>query len=226
MVAPVQNIPDTWPRTETLADLMSRVAEVPPERVRMRPYPGTATESDLIRANESKSGSLCELVDAVLVEKPMGFYESRLAFVFITFLDAFLSDHDLGIGLAPDAMIRTKPGQVRLPDVCFYSWKHFPGRLLPKGSILNAVPDFAVEILSPTNTAKEMERKRKEYFEGGAKLVWELDPERRPVRVYKSAEDFAEVDENETLDGGTVLPGFTLPVRAWFDKAGRRAEDG
>ena len=192
----------------------------------MRPYPGTATESDLIRANESKSGSLCELVDAVLVEKPMGFYESRLAFVFITFLDAFLSDHDLGIGLAPDAMIRTKPGQVRLPDVCFYSWKHFPGRLLPKGSILNAVPDFAVEILSPTNTAKEMERKRKEYFEGGAKLVWELDPERRPVRVYKSAEDFAEVDENETLDGGTVLPGFTLPVRAWFDKAGRRAEDG
>jgi Uma2 family endonuclease len=87
------------------------------------------------------------------------------------------------------------------------------------------VPDLAVEILSPTNTAREMERKRNEYFDGGTRLAWELDPDRRRVRVYTANDDFHDVDENGTLDGGAVLPGFSLSVRVWFDKAGRRAED-
>jgi Uma2 family endonuclease len=217
--------PDTLnvvPPAETLADLLTRAGEVPPERVRMRQYPGTATEQDLISTNEAKSTALCELIDGVLVEKPAGYYESRLAFVLIGFLDRFVLDHDIGIGFAPAAMIRTRPGQVRLPDVCFVSWDRFPGRVLPEGAILNLVPDLAVEILSPTNTPQEMERKRREYFGGGTKLVWELDPSTRRVRVYTTFDRFTDITEEGTLDGGAVLPGFTLSTRAWFDRAGRQ----
>jgi Uma2 family endonuclease len=215
---------DPLARVETLGELLGRVRDVPPERIRMRPYPGTATEQDLITAVESKSGPLCELVDGVLVEKPVGYYESRLASMLIWFLESFLRDHDLGFSLAPDAMIRTVPGQIRLPDVSFVSWSHFPDRLLPAGAILNVTPDLAVEILSPTNTPQEMERKRREYFTGGARLVWEVDPDQRRVRVYTSPEQFTEVTEDGALDGGSVLPGFTLPIRTWFDRAGRRSE--
>jgi hypothetical protein len=79
---------------------MGRVGELPPERIRMAPYPGRATEQDVIQANESKLGRLCELVDGVLVEKAMDYYESRLASVLIWFIETFLNDHDLGFSLA------------------------------------------------------------------------------------------------------------------------------
>ena len=83
-------------------------------------------------------------------------------------------------------MVRVSEAQVRLPDVSFVAWNHFPNRKLPAGSILDVVPDFAVEILSPTNTEKEMKRKRQEYFDGGSKLVWIVDPNTRTVQVFTS----------------------------------------
>jgi Uma2 family endonuclease len=201
-----------------VADLLEQL-HVPPERILMRPPPGRATEKDLL-----KSPRLCELIDGVLVEKAMGFYESRLAVVLITYLGSFLSKNPLGMVLGEGGMMRVDPGQVRIPDVAFYSWDHFPGKLLPQGQILDVVPDFAVEVLSPTNTKKEMERKRREYFTGGAKLVWEVHPDSRKVEVYTAPDDPATLDEGDTLDGGTVLPGFSLRIREWFDLAGKRAE--
>jgi Uma2 family endonuclease len=208
---------------QTVEDLLTRLGGVPPGRIRMRPPPGTATEEDVIEA-EARTGRLCELVDGTLVEKAMGYYESRLALVLGTFLEVFLEAHDLGIVLGSDGLVRMQPRQVRLPDLSFFSWDQFPNRLLPRAAILDRRPDLAVEILSPSNTRAEMARKRREYFAGGARLVWEVDPEARRVRVYTDAETFTELGEDGTLDGGPVLPGFALPVRRWFERAGERAE--
>jgi hypothetical protein len=61
----------------TLADLADRFGPLPPERIRMNPPPGIATEEDAIRINERKEG-LCELIDGILLEKTMGWYESFL----------------------------------------------------------------------------------------------------------------------------------------------------
>jgi Uma2 family endonuclease len=119
-------------------------------------------------------------------------------------------------------MVRVSPEQVRLPDVSIFLWEHFPGRKLPLGQILDMVPDIPVEVLSPTNTKAEMERKRHEYFNGGAKLVWEVDPPTRSVAVFTAPEVWTTLDENATLDGGSVLPGFTLAIREWFARAGER----
>src|SRR5207249_3460793 len=107
---------------------------------------------------EAKVGRKAELVDGVIVEKAMGYYEDRLGTVLLRDLDTFTEQADLGIVLGSAGMVRIE-GQVRQPDVAFYAWSHFPGRLLPRGSILGVSPDLAVEILSETNTAKEMERK-------------------------------------------------------------------
>lgn len=211
------------PEIETLADLLHRLGDIPLERIRFRPYPGTATEQDVIET-EARTGRLCELVDGVLVEKAMGFYESRLGVILSHFIESYQDHNDLGIVLAADGMTRIEPGLVRMPDVAFYAWEHFPKRLLPPGAFLHLAPDLAVEILSPSNTAREMDRKRSEYFAGGSRLVWQVYPPAQHVRVYTSVDNFVELTEEDTLDGGSVLPGFTLSIRRCFERAGQRGE--
>jgi Uma2 family endonuclease len=206
---------------ERFSDLLERLGDIPPERIRLRPYPGTATEEDVIYA-ESRYNRLCELIDGTLVEKTVGYYESRLAGVLIYFLETYLEQNNLGIVVAEGGMMRVEPGQVRLPDVAFYSWSHFPDRLLPAGQILDVVPDLAVEVLSPSNTKKEMARKRKEYFLGGATLVWEVEPLKKTVCAYTAPDESKLVREKGTLDSGSVLPGFKLSVAQLFQRVGAR----
>src|SRR5207248_794834 len=100
---------------ETLADLHRRLGGIPLERIRCQPPPGTATEDDvLLRPNGEKR--LFELIDGVLVEKAMGYYESRLATVLGYLLERFLEGRDLGVVSGADATMRLRPRLVRLPD--------------------------------------------------------------------------------------------------------------
>ena len=205
------------PTYATVAALVKHLG-VPAKRIRLVPTPGTAKEKDAIHA-EARCGRLCELIDGVLVEKAMGFWESYLAIRIIGFLQPFVSKNDLGIVLGADGMVSGRRGQVRMPDVCFFSWHRFPDRILPLGAVLRMTPDLAIEVLSPSNTKKEMTRKRRENFAGGAKLVWEVDPKKKLVHVYTSAEESTVFKVGDSIAGGDVLPGFKLAVRDIFDKS-------
>jgi Uma2 family endonuclease len=112
-------------------------------------------------------------------------------------------------------------GLVRLPDVGFVSWDRLPGRRVPDEPIPNVVPDLAVEVLSPSNTAREMSRKRGEYFRAGVRLVWEIDPRTRTARVYTSETVFTDLTAGDELDGDPVLPGFRLPLAVLFAELDR-----
>jgi Uma2 family endonuclease len=204
----------------TVADLLHRLGGIPAKRVRLIPTPGTATEKDVIKVHD-RTNRLCELVDGVLVEKVMGFDESRFAVYLITCLGAFLNQHDRGTILGADGMVRLFPGLVRIPDVAFISWKRFPKSKRERGEIPTVAPDLVVEVLSKGNTRREMARKLDEYFRAGVILVWYVDPKRRTVRVYTRADESVERSEDEQLDGGAVLPGFTLSIRRWFAEAER-----
>ena len=219
-------IPDAPPAVtmpRTVGDVLELLKDIPPSRIFIEPPPGAATEQDLINA-VGRDGRLRELVDGVLVEKVTGYYESVLAGLLCHFLWQYLDEHDLGFVAGEAGLVRPIPGQVRMPDVAFYAWTRFDSRLLPRGPILDRTPDLAVEILSPTNTKGEMDRKRGEYFAGGARLVWQVDPDTRRVRAYTGVDQFGEVGEDAILTGGAVLPGFTLSVRRWFERAGPREE--
>jgi len=206
---------------ETLAELIDRLGDVPLERIRFHPPPGTATERD-VDARPDGVKRLCELVDGVLVEKPMGYYESRVAGLIFHHLEAYLETNDLGPVFGADAPLRLSPGLVRLPDVSFMLWSQFSNRELPPESIPDLAPDLAVEVLSPTNTAREMERTLREYFRAGARLAWYVEPELRTIRVYTSPTESQLLTAADTLDGGSLLPGFTLSIAKLFDRAGRR----
>ena len=220
----VMTVPPIAPqKIETLADIIHRLGDVPLDRILFCPFPGSATDQDAIEC-EAKTGLLCELVDGVLVEKAVGYYEDRLGTLLIHFLEMFIGEIGPGFVLGAAGMIRTDAVQMRMPDVAYFSWEHFPGRLLPAVQILDMRPDIAVEILSPKNTRAEMERKRREYFGGGTKLVWQVYPETTRVRVYVNVDQYTELGADDTLDGGEVLPGFTLSIRNWFERAGKRTQ--
>jgi Uma2 family endonuclease len=210
------------PRIEydTVAQLLQRL-EIPPERIRLSPKPGTATIEDAL-ACRNQINRLCELIDGVLVEKPVGWYESRLALIFGVIIETYLEINDLAFTFGEGGMIWVDPKQMRMPDVSVVLWEHFPGRILPQGQVLDLVPDWAIEILSPSNTKREMERKRREYFQGGAKLVWQVDPIQRTVDVYTSVDQFTRFNEDATPTSAPVLPGFSLSLRDWFERAGQR----
>lgn len=202
----------------TVADLVGQLGGISMHRIRLHPSPGCAAEVDVIAA-EARDNRLCELVDGVLVEKVMGYYESRLAALLIHFLESFLEEHDLGIVAGESGMVRLAPGLVRIPDVSFVSWERLPGRKTPREPVPDLVPDFAVEILSESNTAAEMDRKLGEYLAAGVRLVWFVYPDTQSVHVYTSPKHCAVLSGTQVLDGGSVLPGFQLSIREWFDRA-------
>src|SRR5207245_6896701 len=118
----------------TLADRLERFGAIRAPRIRYDPPPGTATEQDVI-ALETRENRLFELVDGVLVEKAMGFYESFLAMRLVQFLLAFVEQHALGIVAGEAGMLRLAPGRVRIPDVSFISWDRLPQRRIPRHPI-------------------------------------------------------------------------------------------
>lgn len=206
---------------ETVADVLERLGDIPPHRVRWQPYPGTATEQDVIAAEAALDKRLCELVDGTLIEKAAGFYESRVGGVLSYFIEKWSEQNAFGVCFGPDAMFRVLPGRVRMPDVSFVSWERLPNRRLPTEPIANLVPDLAVEILSKGNTRREMENKRSELFQGGARLIWEITPKTQSAQAYINPNVFQNIDLDGVLDGAVVLPGFVLPLRKLFARAGR-----
>ena len=201
----------------TMAELLEQLGDIPPERVRLRPVPGTATERDVVRIH-NREKRLCELVDGVLVEKPMAYYESHLAVLIGTSLQNFNEDHDLGVVAGADGMMQLTKGLVRIPDVSFVAWNKFPNRTIPRTPIPALVPDLAVEVLRESNTPREMARKLDEYFSLGVRLVWIVDPSTESVEVLTARDQSCRVERTGTLDGGDVLPGFRLSLRKLFKR--------
>ncbi|MGH7129006.1 MAG: Uma2 family endonuclease, partial [Planctomycetaceae bacterium] len=122
-----------------------------------------------------------------------------------------------GVVLGADGMLQLFPRQVRIPDLSFISWDRWPGvEEFRAEAAPQVVVDLAVEVISKSNTRREMEGKLREYFAAGVRLVWYVDPVPKQVRVFNSPDEWTVLTENDILSGGDVLPGFELPLRELF----------
>jgi Uma2 family endonuclease len=146
--------------------------------------------------------------------KPLhGVICSRLNFK----LSGFVEEHDLGetFGAETGFRVERDPDSVLGPDVAFVSH----GRLAAAENFekyFPFAPDLAVEVLSPGNTAREINEKVAMYFAAGSRAVWVFDPEKRTAAVYASPSEVRVLNEDERFGGGEVLPGFTLDLAKLF----------
>lgn len=202
----------------TASALARLLGPIPLSRIRTSPLPGTATEEDVVRIHE-REGRLYELTRGILVEKAMGFEESVIAIWISHHLCALVSEHKLGLISGEGGMVKLDFGLIRIPDVAFTSWERLRAAKGLKEPVPLLVPDLAVEVLSRGNTKKEIDLKVAEFFAAGVRLVWIVDPRKRFVRVLTAPGAETLLRETDTLDGGDVLPGFSVAVREIFAQA-------
>jgi Uma2 family endonuclease len=215
----------TFPLDATLADVQAHLGGIPVSRIHLHPQPGTATIRDLKRLDRRTLGT-CELIDGVIVEKHMGWYESLVATVLIGVMEPHARSQRLGIVLRADAVLRLFPKQARAPDVSFVSKRRLaqykPSRSDP---IPTLIPDLAVEVLSKSNTPKEIDLKLRQYFTSGVELAWVIDPKRRKATIHTNLTDHMTINLKGVLNGGKVVPGFRITLRELFDRADQMLAD-
>ena len=208
------------PPTATMADLLHELGDIPPHRVLVRPYP--ATEADVVWLDDH-ADRLCELVDGVLVEKPMGLRESFLAAWILFRLQEFVLSRRLGAVFGADGMMKLRPQLIRIPDVAYIRHSAADPKI-PNQPVPAVAPTLAVEVLSDSNTPREIKRKIGEYFAAGTELVWIIDPDTRTAEVYTSPQGPRHIDIAGLLPGEPALPGFSLTMKDLFDELDRHFE--
>lgn len=167
----------------------------------------------------------CEVVDGVLVMPPSPTDEHQwLGFEIASSVSRFVKERQLGIVLVSprDVMIQRSPLRVRQPDVLFLSVARtgirYPSDLVGR-SLIDATPDLVVEVLSPSNTPRDIEERLADYRSIGVPECWLADFATRTIRVLRlttdSAETIAEYGIGDTLRS-EVLPGFELAISDVF----------
>jgi Uma2 family endonuclease len=116
---------------------------------------------------------------------------------------------DTGFKLASD------PDTVRAPDAAFIRRERVEEVGDTEGYWPGA-PDLAVEVISPGDTYTEVEEKVFDWLEAGTRMVIVMNPRKRTVTVYRSLTEIVVLTENDTLDGGDVVPGWSVKVRDLF----------
>jgi Uma2 family endonuclease len=110
-------------------------------------------------------------------------------------------------------------GLRRRPDVAFVSYQRWPrNRRVPRAEAWDVVPDLAVEVVSPSNTAEEILAKIREYFQASCLRLWVVYPAEEMVYVYQSPTQLRVLTRNDNLEGEDFLPGFRLPLAELFEQ--------
>ena len=176
---------------------------------------------EAVRYESFDSGeSLYEIVDGEKVELPeMSMYSNEVALLLHEKLIIHLASNDTGKAQHEILFNLNLPtARNRRPDVSFVSYERWPkNKAFPyRGVARNIVPDLAVEVVSPTDCAEELEDKINEYLRAGIRLIWVIYCKTRSVYVYRSADSIHRLTDADELDGADVLPGFRTAIAGLF----------
>lgn len=166
---------------------------------------------DLLNLPENRD-RLLELINREIAEKMPTEEHGEIQAFIVAALLAFVLPRKLGrVGVEVRHKMPNDDANSRLPDVSFIAGNR---PRVTEGSVLQ-MPDLAVEIKSPDDSLKTLRDKAHYYMVNGTRLVWIVDPAKRLVIVLTPDDEEILLD-GETLTGGDVLPGFTLPLRDIF----------
>jgi Uma2 family endonuclease len=178
------------------------------------PQPGSAQGTASVEDVERY-----EVINGVRVERePMGAFETVLASWLCHLINSFAGDKKLGLAVNEVLFVLNASLDLkRRPDVAFVSYARWPTAVVAREAAWNVVPDLAVEIVSPTNLAEEIDNKIMDYFRAQVRLVWVIYPDSGRIYIYRSPTHVSILERTDTLDGGEVLPGFRLPVVGLYE---------
>jgi Uma2 family endonuclease len=168
---------------------------------------------------ELPDDGLYEVVDGQVVAKTMGARELEIANLLGQSLGVFARANRLGRAFVEFVFrINTPSDLQRRPDLAFVSHSRWPfNRRVPKVPVWDMVPDLAVEVISESNSAYEVQKKIHDYFEAGVVRVWVIYPDQAEVYIYGSPTQIEVIKSGQTLDGGDLLPGFQVSVATLFE---------
>jgi Uma2 family endonuclease len=126
-----------------------------------------------------------------------------------------------GTGKAYDSStgFRLPNGATRAPDAAWVlksRLTEFTPEQRRKG-FLPLVPDFVIELRSPSDSLRGVRAKMREYIENGVRLGWLLDPAPRRVYVYRPNAEMETLDDPAEVSADPELPGFVLNLRLVWD---------
>ena len=162
-----------------------------------------------------------ELVDGEVIELPGGTWlHADIVIHIFTIIHAYVRQHGLGRAYADGLtyLLLSDPDTMRIPDISFIPQERIP-ESGPTSSYARVLPALVVEVVSLGNTAAELRRRTRDYIEAGVSLVWIVWPDDQTVSVHAGSMNPTELTSTDTLDGGDVLPGFTVTVAELFDIA-------
>lgn len=182
----------------------------------------TTTATKLITADELlqlySKGVRGELIRGELCETmPSGGRHGEIVMRAGFFLNGFIMPRRLGrlAGSDSGVLLERDPDTVREPDIAYISAERLPLDIEVSG-YYEVVPDLIVEVVSPSDSARESMDKALMWLSFGARMVWVVNPQSRSVDVYRPGERTQTLTESDTLDGLDVVPGFVCPVRDIF----------
>ncbi|MDE0205396.1 MAG: Uma2 family endonuclease [Candidatus Tectomicrobia bacterium] len=174
------------------------------------------TADELLRLADD--GKRYELIKGALFEtSPAGTGHGMVAMRAGAILYRFVCLRRLGEVFAADTgfVISSDPDTVRAPDVAFVAAGRIPSSGVPAG-YMRLAPDLVVEVVSPSDTASDLESKVFAWLDAGCRLVWVVYPAARSVTIFRSRHDVRALSEEDTLDGSPVFDAFNLEVRELF----------
>ncbi len=168
-------------------------------------------------ALELPNGDRYEVIDGELKERLMSFRSSAIAALIVRVLGYWVDAGHPGTVTGSDGgytIFSWSPGDVRMPDVSYISKQRLPK--VPARGWVDVAPEFAVEVVSPTDTVADAEDKAQDYIRAGIALVWVVVPTTQSVHVWRADGTRSVAQPGATLSGEDVLPGFSVPVSDLF----------
>jgi len=163
-----------------------------------------------------KNGHKYELLDGKLIMSPAHANHGVICTRLVILLGTFVQRQKLGEVYDSSTGFRLSESLLLSPDVSFVSKARLKKILVAPDKFLYGAPDLAVEVLSPSDRMREVNRKLDRYFEHGTRVVWWVNWQLEQVHIYTPDSIEALTRPNDVLSGGDILSGFKCRLSQIF----------
>lgn len=182
------------------------------------------TAEEFARLPEPREGGKMELVRGEVRQMaPVGGGHGQKTTDILVAIALFVRRHRLGhVGPEIGFRLSRDPDTVRAPDAAYIEVSALGGRPLPD-TFIDGPPTLAIEVMSPNDTAEEVQLKVEEYLSAGSARVWVVQPLTKTITVHRPGGDSHTFHSGETLtsaDAGFTVEGFELRLDEVFGNEG------